>query len=152
MNFIKPKEVTLTSQDNEEITYIISKFDAESGREIITQYPTTGAPKIGDYAQNKELCRKLMKFVARVSNDNQIVLETPDLIRNHVPDWEVLARLETAMFEYNCSFFQNGKTSTFFETIEQKAKLLITEMLTHFSEQSSNREKQPSTNSEPSTH
>lgn len=136
---IEPKELTLDGK-----TYLLSKFPAIQGREIVAKYPLSAMPKLGDYEVNEATMLKLMSFVAVVGADgNAIRLQTRALVDNHVPNWEVLAKLEMAMLEYNCSFFGNGGASTFFEGITRKAQQLITQMLTASSAQSSARVKQP---------
>ena len=55
-------------------TFIISKFDAISGREIISQYPLTAIPKVGQYTANEALMLKVMHFVAVDVNGVKIKL------------------------------------------------------------------------------
>lgn len=133
--------------------FVLSKFPAVAGREIVAKYPLSGMPKLGDYKVNEETMLKLMAFVG-VRQDNGAVLQlsTRALVDNHVPSWETLAKVEWAMMEYNCSFFGNGRASTFFDGIAQKLPSMITSILTDLSLQLSAKSKQPSTNSEPSTH
>ena len=96
---------------------------------------------------------KVMNYVAISGGDNKwIRLSTPELINNHIPDWECLARIEKEMAVYNCSFFQNGEISSFFETISQKADKLISSTLTDLLEQLSTQAKQPSGSSKSATH
>lgn len=133
--------------------FVLSKFPAVAGREIVAKYPLSGMPKLGDYKVNEETMLKLMSFVAvRLDSGADLVLASRALVDNHVPSWETLAKIEWAMMEYNCSFFGNGRASTFFDGIAQKLPSMITSILTDLSLQLSARNKQPSTNSEPSTH
>lgn len=144
---LQPKEAQIETQDGESKTFILSKFPAIEGREIVMNYPVSAMPRIGDYGVNQETMLKLMSYVAvPMPNGEPLRLTTKALVNNHVPDWETLARLEAAMMEYNCSFFQNGKISNFFAGIEAKAQALITSMLTDLSRQSSAPEKPQSTN------
>lgn len=143
---IEPKEVQYDGK-----TYVISKFPAIAGREIITQYPVTGAPVIGNYKANEELMLKVMSFVG-VKLENvpiPLKLETKILIDNHVRTWETLMKLEKDMMVYNCSFFQNGRVSTFFDDIVRKLPMLVSQMWMALSESLSAKEKQLSANSEP---
>lgn len=127
---IEPKEITLTTQAGVERTYIISKFPAVAGREIVTKYPVSNIPKLGEYQQSEEVMLKLMAFTASVSPDgNQVALTTRALVDNHVPDWETLAKLEWSQLEYNTSFFGNGLNSDFFENFSQKAVTWISKTL-----------------------
>lgn len=149
---IQPKQISVACQDGTERQFVISKFNAIAGREIVTQYPITGMPKVGDYAANEALMLKVMAFVAAVGEGGrEIQLTTRALVDNHVPDFECLMRLEAAMFEYNVSFFQNGKGLTFFAAIEAKAKALISQTLTEWSAQSSAKGSQASKTSKPRT-
>lgn len=144
---IQPKEITIKAQDGREIVFVLSKFPAVQGREIIAKYPLSAMPKLGDYEVNEETMLKLMSFVGvpRKEGGEPLRLTTRALVDNHVPDWETLARLEMAMMEYNCSFFGNGRASTFFEVIAQKAQALIIQTLTGLSAQSSQKKPPRST-------
>lgn len=144
---LRTKEITLTDQDGVDRTYVLSKFPAVAGREIVTQYPVTAMPKIGDYKTNESLMLKVMAFVGipREGGEPQ-ALTTKALVENHVPDWELLARLEWAMMEYNVSFFSKGLSSISWADIAAKVQPLISQMLTASSAQSSEADKQPSAN------
>lgn len=137
---IQPKEITIETQAGEQRVFVLSKFPAIQGREIVAKYPLSAVPKLGDYAVNEETMLKLMSFVG-VPRDTgaPLMLTTRALVDNHVPDWEVLARLEMAMLEYNCSFFGNGKGSTFFEAITKKAQAFLSQTLMDLSAQSSQK-------------
>lgn len=141
---LEPKEISVETQTGEKRTFILSKFPAVQGREIIAKYPLSAMPKVGDYAVNEETMMKLMCFVA-IARDGDLApltLHTRALIDNHVPDWETLARIEIAMMEYNVSFFANGKGSTFLEAIAAKAQAFLSKTLMDLSGQSSRKEKQ----------
>jgi hypothetical protein len=143
---IKPKDIQISDQDGEMRTFIMHRFDCESGREIATQYLTANAPKIGSYAVSQELMYKLMRFVAvPMENGNNLFLTTSALVKNHVPDWETLLKIEMEMMEYNCSFFARGKISKSLQTLEGMFQALITRTLTALSEQSSQVKKPRST-------
>lgn len=131
---IEPKEITIETQKGESRTYVISKFPAVQGREIIAKYPLSAMPKLGDYAVNEETMLKLMAFVAVPRDTGEpLALTTRALVDNHVPDWETLARLEVAMMEYNVSFFANGKGSTFLDAIAARAQAYLSRTLTDLS-------------------
>lgn len=133
-------------------TFVLSKFPAVAGREIVAKYPLSGMPKLGDYKVNEETMLKLMAFVGvQLDNGTVLQLSTRALVDNHVPGWETLAKIEWAMLEYNCSFFGNGRALTFFDGIAQKLPSMITSILTDLSQQLSAKNKPRSTSSEPST-
>ncbi len=135
---IQPKEIAVKTQDGAEKIFIISKFPAVQGREIIAKYPLSAMPKLGDYEVNEATMLKLMAFVAvPMTSGDPLRLTTRALVDNHCGDWETLGRVEIAMMEYNCSFFGNGRALSFFELIALKAQALISKTLTDLSGQSS---------------
>lgn len=141
---LEPKEITVETQKGDKRVYILSKFPAVQGREIIAKYPLSAVPKLGDYGVNEETMLKLMAFVAVPRDEGgPLTLTTRGLVDNHVPDWETLARIEVAMLEYNVSFFGNGKGSTFLEAITKKAQAFLSQTLMDLSGQSSRKGKQP---------
>lgn len=140
---IDPKEITI-EYEGEELKYNISKFPATVGREIISKYPIANMPKIGDYAVSEDTMLKLMKHVERVYPDRVQELTNKALVDNHVPSWEVLAKLELLMIDYNCSFFRNGKGLDFLKKLQSLAEPKIIEMLTVLSGKLSQAVKQPS--------
>ena len=135
---IDPKEIIVDGK-----TFIISKFPAVAGREIIAKYPLSGMPKLGDYKINEETMLKLMGYVAVNLGNGKIALSTPALIDNHTGSWETLCKIEMAMMEYNCSFFQDGRISNFWKDFTEKLPAWILKMWTAFSQQSSRTEKLP---------
>ena len=142
---IEPKEVTVKDIAGNDHAFVISKVPATVGREIVATYPVSMVPKIGDYQVNEAIMLKMMSYVAAVGPDGQeIKLQTRQLIDNHCADWQVLARLEMQMLEYNTSFFANGKISTLLSKYSEKVPQLITKILTDSLAQLSQREKQPS--------
>lgn len=144
---IEPKEIEVPTRNGPK-TYILSRFPAVQGREIVTQYPMTAMPKVGDYATNEALMLKIMAHVAvPTEGGGQLQLTSRALVDNHVPDFEALMRLEWAMMEYNCSFLQGGGLS---RLIEERAlpflSQSISRMLTDLLERSSGKASPPSTN------
>jgi len=140
---IQPKEIEIETQTGEKRVYVLSKFPAVQGREIIAKYPLSAMPKLGDYSVNEETMLKLMGFVGVPRDSGEpLRMSTRALVDNHVPDWETLARIEFAMMEYNCSFFANGKGSGFLSAITAKAQAFLSQTLMDLSAQSSQK-KQP---------
>lgn len=139
--------IELIEVQHEGKTFLLSKFPAVAGREIVSKYPLSGMPKLGDYKTNEETMLKLMSFVAIKLKDGIVLhLDSRDLIDNHIKSWETLARLEIEMLEYNVSFFQNGRISNFLTDIAPKLQAWISKTLTDSLAQLSQTEKQPSTN------
>ena len=145
---LEPKEVVVDGK-----VYVISKFPAVAGRKIMTQYPISAIPKVGEYGTNEEMMYLIMTYVAvkNVTNNTELQLVNKDLIDNHVPNWETLMKLEYLMMEYNCSFLANGKVSSFLESIAEKLPSWITKISTPLSEVLSPAEKPRSKNSKKAT-
>lgn len=144
---IEPKEIELKNQKGVVKTFLLSKFPAVAGREIVTKYPVSNIPNIGEYQQSEEIMLKLMCYVAVMTSAGQPQpLTTRTLVDNHCEDWETLARLEWAQLEYNCSFFEKGLSSGSLESISQKAVSWITKTLMASLAASSQTEKPPSMN------
>jgi len=148
---LQPKEIEIELPDGGSKTFYLGKYPAIAGREIVSQYPMSGLPKLGDYGKNEVIMKKMMRFVAVETSNGPVNLDADALIDNHAGDWETLARLEKASITYNCSFFQDGKASTFFEGLIQQGQALITKTLTDLLEQSSAQGKQSSGNSKKDT-
>ena len=139
---IEPKEEEIDGK-----VYILSKFPAIAGREIIAKYPTSILPKIGDYQVSEEIMLKLMSYVAIPIKDSKpLQLSTKALVDNHVKDWETLLKIEALMMEYNCSFFRDGRISTLFQDVAQNIPAWISKTLIALSEQLSQKVKPLSTN------
>lgn len=130
MALLEPKTVEIKDGNGKMHSFMLSKFPAIQGREIITQYPVTASPKIGEYKANEALMLKLMAFVGVDLPGGMVRLETMALIENHVPDFECLMRLEWAMLEYNCSFFRNGEALTFLKGFAREVTGLASKTLT----------------------
>lgn len=142
---LEPKEVQIPTEKGER-TFILSKFPAIAGRRIVTQYPTTAMPKVGDYKTNEDLMVELLGYVEAVTPEGEnIRLSSRALIDNHVPDFEALMRLEWAMMEYNCSFFRNGALSGLAERAIPALSRMISQTLTDLLERSQERASPPST-------
>ena len=140
---IEPKEIEIDGKK-----FIISKFPAIAGREIMTQYPISEIPKAGEYSHQEELVLKIMCFVGvNISGaSHPLMLNSKALVDNHVPSWEVLIRLERAIMEYNCSFFQDGRPSTVLEEFARKLIMSVTKTSMDSSEPSLIVEKPLTTN------
>lgn len=144
MSLLEPKEIVIKTQAGNDKTFIVSKFPAVAGREIVAKYPLSAMPKLGEYQVNEETMLKLMSYVGVPRDGGEpLQLTTRALVDNHVPDWETLAKIELEMMGYNCSFFGNGRASNLFEGIAQKLPTLITKILTDSLQQLSAKSTQP---------
>lgn len=119
--------------------YILSKFPATVGREIITQYPVSALPKIGEYKTNHELMQRIMSYVGVEieGRPDPLMLSTEALINNHIKKTEDLMRLEWLMIEYNFDFFGDGRASNWLGMVADRIKPLISKTLTDLLGQSS---------------
>lgn len=128
---IEPKTVELGSK-----TYILGKFPATVGREILMQYPTSAMPKIGDYKTNHALMLRIMGYVGVQveGREEPLMLTTEALVNNHVTNAETLVKLEWAMVQHNFDFFTDGRASSFLESLMQKAQSQAFGMLTKFAQ------------------
>lgn len=144
-----PKDCPLPTPTPDEpdkvTTFVLHKLPATIGREIVAKYPTANLPKLGDYGVSEATMLKLLAHVGvRIEGRNEpLMLTSRALVDNHAGSWEVLARLEWAMLEYNCSFFENGLTSASLQSLVEKARPFLSQMLTALSEQSSAAAKPP---------
>lgn len=111
--------------------FILSKFPATVGREIILQYPTSALPKVGDYATNEALMLKIMRYVGVTieGRDEPLMLTTPQLVDNHVRSTEELLKLEWAMMNHNFAFFSNGDLSGFLTRVGSQVAGLLQKTL-----------------------
>ena len=135
---LEPKPFPLTRKDGVTVAFILSKFPAIAGREIVSKYPVSNIPKLGDYAVSEEVMLKLMSYVSvDTGTGAPLPLSTRALVDNHAGDWETLARLEKAMLEYNCSFFGNGVGLPSLADILHKAAPWISQTLTALQARSS---------------
>lgn len=141
--FLEPKQVEIDG-----CSFILSKFPAVEGREIYAKYTSSNVPKLGQYEASEAIMLKMMTYVQRIPADGSdpVRLQTKALVNNHVPNWEILAKLEWAMLQYNFSFFQNGKALDFFEKLKVLAQSEVTKILTAFLGKSLPAGKQPSKN------
>lgn len=140
---IDPKQITVDSLDGDKKDFIIHKLPAVLGREIVVNYPLTAMPKVGEYKANEDIMKKLMAHVCVVTESGtKLPLKTQELIDSHCSDWQMLAKLEMAMLEYNTNFFGNGKVSKLLNGFAEKLPALITKILTDSLQQSSANKKQ----------
>lgn len=114
MNFIRPKEITITDSEMVDRVYTLSILPYPVGRKVAAMYPTSNMPKVGNYPQSEEVMRDMFKFIQVNLEDGRLQpLSTLELIANHVPDTTTGLKLEAAMLAYNFDFFGQGGLSAF---------------------------------------
>lgn len=148
-DLIKPKEIEVQDSDGGVKTFVISKIPAVDARKVLAMYPVANMPKVGDYAVSEEAMFLMMKYVAVQIGEKTVTMTTRSLVDNHVTDGEQLVRLELAMLQYNSSFFHQGATSSFFESIIKKYLPSIIQTLMDSLQQSSAQGTRRSRNSKP---
>lgn len=124
--------------DFEGKTFVLGKFPATVGREILLQYPTSALPKLGDYKTNHALMLRIMSYVGVQieGRDTPLMLTTEDLINNQIAQPETLVKLEWAMIQHNFGFFTDGRASGFLDLLTEKLQVSISGILTGLSGQS----------------
>lgn len=137
---LEKKEIELNGK-----VYVLSKFPAWEGVLLMSRLPLSMLPKVGDFSVYKDCLAEVMGYVGVVTGSGNILkLVSPELINNHVPDWETTIKLFKGMMEYNTSFLQNGGLSDFLSGItSQNLPEFIARTLQAFSQLSSQTEKQP---------
>lgn len=142
---LDPKPVEIDIGNGQTKTFIVSRLPyLAGGREVLTQFMPTAAPKIGDYAANEKLAAKMFEFIAVPREGAEpLRLETSDLVNSHVPNFRAGLQLEKAMLEHNLGFSVAVGLSTFLEGLNARLPALITQILTEYRAQLSAQEKQP---------
>jgi hypothetical protein len=120
-DLINPKEIEIEFE-GEKYKFNISKLPATVAREVISKYPVSNMPKLGDYKVSEETMLKLISYTERVYDDRVQPLTSKALIDNHIPSWEILVKLEAYMLDYNCSFFDIGKVLNSLKELKALAK------------------------------
>lgn len=148
---LEPLDTTIDLHDGTSKSFVLHKFPAIAGREILAGYPLSALPKLAEYKANEQIMLKLMSHVGvRLPEGNIIYLETPELVDNHVGSPECLVKLELAMLQYNFSFFLNAGQSIF-GSLLSNIELKVMQTLTTLLEPLLAPEKQLSKSSEKST-
>lgn len=129
-DLLETQPLVITDTSGKERTYLISKLPAITGREIVAKYPLSALPKLGDYEVNEQTMLKMISYTAVMTDNGPLRLTTPELINNHLGDWESLVKLEAAMLEYNTSFFRGGFIPGFIEMLLEKAAPILSRTLT----------------------
>jgi hypothetical protein len=129
---LEPKQLEDGPVSRSGAPFVLSKFPATIGREILMQYPTSALPKVGDYATNEAIMLKIMRHVGVMieGRDTPLMLTTRELVDNHVKTTEDLMRLEWAMMNYNYDFFGNGKLSGILDLVAKQVVNLMQKTLT----------------------
>ena len=149
---LDPKKIELTDINGKTREYMIGKIPLMAGgREIASQYVLPNRVDADQYEENQRLSRIIYKNTAVLLPDgSQLILETDELINNHVTDAALAIELETEVFEYNTGFSVTGRVQGFQQALLEALPKLSAETLTHLRDSSLPSEPPTSTNSEPS--
>lgn len=130
-DLLNPKSVKIKDMKGVEREYLLGDIPYLSGgREIASQFVSSAMPKVGDYKLNEELCRKMFKFIAVVTDAGAVKLETDALVNNHVPDFMTGIKLEEAMLENCLGFSIAGKVREYQQEWKTNGAEWITKTLT----------------------
>ena len=153
MELLKPKDLELVDIDGVKHRYRLGRIPyMDDGREICSQFVVTAAPKLGNYAENKRLSHILFKYVAVITDENtELLLSTPALINNHVPDFQTGMKIEGEMIQHNLGFSLAGILQKYQQEWKQAAPQFIAEILTALRDSSLLKGSALTTNSEQST-
>ncbi len=143
---IKPKDISVVDIDGVEKKYIITRFPATIGMEILYRLPASGIPKIGDFEQLKEVRDDIFKHVYAITENGEIALTTKALIDNHITDGETAYKVMGAMLTYNFQSVGKLTSSGFYDLISEKLLDTARTLLRGLSQQSSPKNKRRSTN------
>lgn len=108
---LKPKVIELVDIDNKPYHYKIHRLPAYEMKQVMALHIPSLVPKVGDYEVHEKMTDILMRYVTVKIGDREEALYNRVMVDAQVPDWEVLIKLESAVLEYNTSFFETGKGS-----------------------------------------
>jgi len=126
-------------------SFILSKFPSWEGVMLMSRLPPSMLPKVGDFGIYKECFAEVMRYVfVPMPSGAPLSLSSPELINNHVPDWEATALLFKMTVEYNTSFLRDGRLSSSLNGITSNSlPELIAKTFHLFSQLSSAKDLQP---------
>lgn len=143
---IEPKQIEIRSQiHNVTKKYQIGYYTTMEGAELISMAVEalaigmkTSKDNFGTFSkQVPELANRMCSYVEAESNGHWVRLSTPDLIDNHVPDYEVLMKLMWEVHDYNAKSLKSGVLFQKCLTLTQGAESQLTKILTGLSGSSS---------------
>lgn len=130
MDLIKPKEIELKDLDGNTHKFIISRFNALDGYELISNFPKTMFNKGESFKDHKEVLIKIFSHVEAFKQDgNTIRLTSEALINNHIPDYELLMKILKEVGTYNSSFLGNVNGLSIIDQIKTKLPTLAQKIL-----------------------
>lgn len=110
---LEPKNIEFNGK-----TYILSKFPAWEGAILMSRLPISMLPKIGEFPVYIECLAEVLSYVSvPMPSGDTLALKSPEIINNHVGDWENTMKLFKATVEYNTSFLRDGGLSDFLNGI-----------------------------------
>lgn len=147
MSLLQPKSVTVRTATGDEREYLIGKFPALPGIELVTRLGSAAAAVGRDPQPAIDLISRLLAYVAITGpNGEPLPLKTEALVNNHIPDWETGLQLVKEVAVYNTSFFQNERTLASLAGFARTFRLKNIETLMGSLERLSPKGAQPSTN------
>lgn len=138
---IKPKEISIMDIDGDEKTYIITRFPATVGMEILYKLPSSGIPKIGDFGELKEVRNEIFRYIYVKTDNGDIALSTKALIDNHITDGETAYKIMGAILSYNYQSLGKLMSGGLISSMSEKILNIARRLLTELSPQSSAKNK-----------
>lgn len=129
---LNPKTVTVTDKHGTEYKFTISEPPATVAREILLKYPLANTLKLQDFDTSQETMLKLMRYVARETDQGPVMLSTQALVDNHVPDALVLFKLEALMLDHMSGFFALVRNPDFLAGLIAKIPPSLMQTATRF--------------------
>lgn len=132
---IKPKEIEIENLDGEKLKFVIGRYPAVEGLELLALLPSNFASFSKQLPQLKPLILKILKFVSVVKTDdagNQFELEltTQELIDNNCTDATTLLKLCFESINYNTNFYKADGQSLLESIIDKVMARVLTTIQT----------------------
>lgn len=121
--------------------YRVSQMDVFDNRRICMTYPLNLIPKVGEYKENEDMFRLLMKYVEVDINGTWVKLDNDELIRQNVSAMACF-ELEKEVIDLTTGFFSSGKLQDYTRDIVDLVLRNVITTLMNSLEQSSPVEEQ----------
>lgn len=121
--------------------YRVNQMDVFDNRRVCMTYPLNLIPKVGEYKENEDMFRLLMKYVEVEIQGRWVRLDNDELIRQNVSPMACF-ELEKEVIDLTTGFFSSGKLQDYTRDIVDTVLRNVIITLMNSLEQSSQAEKQ----------
>lgn len=121
--------------------YRVNQMDVFDNRRVCMTYPLNLIPKVGEYKENEDMFRLLMKYVEVEIQGKWVRLDNDELIRQNVSPMACF-ELEKEVIDLTTGFFSSGKLQDYTRDIVDTVLRNVIITLMNSLEQSSQAEKQ----------